>query len=179
MGTRQVGEVYSPDHTSYAEATQYCYRDGVHDLVLFWTNPTPDEVSGFRTQPVEFALYIQQPVLFLLYRIEDVCEWSDVAYNVHQLRPDEQAVPVNPPGDRARVQMTLVDASNGIIQAKRVVGMGPAMTQAMRHTLQEQTQLPYSRFDYDGLVQQAYARYPDSDAMLKDAWLSEAAESEN
>lgn len=75
--------------------------------------------------------------------------------------------------------MTLVDASNGIIQAKRVVGMGPTMTQALRHTLHEQTQLPYSRFDYEALVQQAYARYPDSDTMLKDAWLSEAAESEN
>jgi hypothetical protein len=179
MTTRQVGEVYSPDHTSYSEATQYCYRDGVHDLVLFWTNPTADEVSGFRTRPVEFALYVQQPVLFLLYRIEDICEWSDVAYNVHQLPAQEQAVPVNPAGDRARVQMTLVDAGNGIIQAKRVVGMGPAMTQAMCHTLHEQTQLPYSRFDYEALVQQAYARYADSDAMLKDAWLAEAAESEN
>lgn len=179
MSTLQVGEVYSPDFNSYPEATQYCYRDGVHDLVLFWTRPSPDEVNGFRTRPVEFALYVQQPVLFLLYRIANVCEWSDVAYNVHQLRPEEQAVPANPPGDRARVQMTLVDASNGIILAKRVVGMGPAMTQALRHTLREQTQLPYSRFDYEALVQQAYARYPDSDAMLKDAWLSEAAESEN
>ena len=179
MSTRQIGEVYSPDHTEYGEATQYSYHDGAHDLVLFWTNPTADEIAGFRSQPVEFALYVQQPVLFLLFRIVEVCEWSDVAYNVHLLRNEAPAIPNEPPGDRARVQMTLVDASNGIVRAKRVVGMGPSMTQAMRHSLQEQTTLPFSRFDYEALVQQAYARYPDSDAMLKDAWLAESAESEN
>lgn len=177
--SRQVGEVYSPDHTSYPEATQYCYRDGAHDLVLFWASPTPAEVGGFCTRPVEFGLYVQQPVLFLLYRIADVCEWSDVAYNVRQLRPEEQMVPAEPAGSCAQVQMTLVDASTGIIKARRVVGMGPAMTQAMRHALAEQMRLPFSRFDYEALVQQSYARYPDTEAMLRDAWLTEAAESES
>ena len=179
MTTRQIGEVYSADHTDYSEATQYCYYDGGHDLVLFWAKPTPEEIRGFNTQPVAFALYVQKPVLFLLYRIADVCEWSDVAYNIHQLRAEEQEVPREVPGDHARVQMTLVDASTGIIRAKRIVYMGRAMTQAMRHTLQEQMKISFSRFDYEALVQQAYARYPDSDAMLKDALLVEATASEN
>jgi hypothetical protein len=179
MTTRQIGEVYSADHTKYSEATQYCYYDGMHDLVLFWASPSAEEVRGFNTQPVEFALYVQQPVLFLLYRIADVCEWSDVAYNIHQLRAEEQEVPRETPGDYARVQMTLVDASTGIIRAKRILRMGRAMTQAMRKTLQQQAQISFSRFDYEALVQQTYARYPDSDAMLRDALLTEAAASEN
>ena len=33
MTTRRVGDVYSPEHTQYSESTQYCYKDGVHDLV--------------------------------------------------------------------------------------------------------------------------------------------------
>jgi hypothetical protein len=179
MTARQIGEVYSAGHTEYSEATQYCYYDGVHDLVLFWASPSAQEVRGFNTQPVEFALYVQQPVLFLLYRIADVCEWSDVAYNIHQLRAEEKEVPTEAPGDHARVQMTLVDASTGIIRAKRIVYMGRAMTQAMRHTLQEQMQIPFSRFDYEALVQQTYARYPDSDAMLKDTTIVEVVASEN
>jgi hypothetical protein len=179
MTTRQIGEVYSAGHTEYSEATQYCYYDGVHDLVLFWANPSAQEVRGFNGQPVEFALYVQQPVLFLLYRITDVCEWSDVAYNIHQLRAEEQEVPTETPGDYARVQMTLVDAGTGIIRAKRIVRMGREMTQAMRQTLQQQAQIPFSRFDYEALVQQTYARYPDSDAMLKNAVLTEAAATEN
>jgi hypothetical protein len=179
MTTRQIGEVYSAGHTEYSEATQYCYYDGVHDLVLFWASPSAQEVRGFNSQSVEFALYVQQPVLFLLYRIADVCEWSDVAYNIHQLRAEEQEVPKETPGDYARVQMTLVDTGTGIIRAKRIVRMGREMTQAMRQTLQQQAQIPFSRFDYEALVQQTYARYPDSDAMLRDAVLTEAAATEN
>ena len=57
--------------------------------------------------------------------------------------------------------------------------MARAVTQAMREALQEQMQTPFSRFEYEGLVQQVYARYPDSDALLKDAQLMEAAASEN
>ena len=74
MTTRQIGEVYSTDHTECSEATQYCYYNGGHDLALFWTKPTADEIRGLNTQPVEFSLYLQQPILFLLDRIAGVCE---------------------------------------------------------------------------------------------------------
>ena len=90
-----------------------------------------------------------------------------------------EEIPAEVPGEYARVQMTLVDASSGIIHAKRVVRMARAVTQAMREALQEQMQTPFSRFEYEGLVQQVYARYPDSDALLKDAQLMEAVASEN
>lgn len=175
MTTRQVGEIYSSRHTEYSEATQYCYYNGVHDLALFWSRPTLKEINGFLSQPVELSLHVEQSVLFLLYRIVDICEWSDVAYNVHQLRAGEQVVPTDVPGNRARLQMTLVNAGSGIILAKRMLSISPAMTQALRHTLQEQAQTPLSRFEYEAQVQQAYARYPDTDAMLKDAWMMETA----
>ena len=175
MTTRQVGEIYSSKHTQYSEATQYCYYNGVHDLALFWTRPTLKEINGFLSQPLEISLYVEQSVLFLLYRIVDICEWSDVAYNVHQLRAEEQLVPADIPGNRARLQMTLVNADSGIILAKRMLSISPAMTQALRHTLQEQMKTPLSRFEYEAQVQQAYACYPDSDAMLKNAWMMETA----
>jgi len=175
MTTRLVGEIYSSRHTEYSEATQYCYYNGVHDVALFWSRPTLKEINGFLSQPVEVALYVEQSVLFLLYRIVDICEWSDVAYNIHQLRAEEQLVPADVPGSRARLQMTLVNADSGIILAKRMLDISPALTQALRHTLQEQMQMPISRPEYEAQVQQAYARYPDTDAMLKDAWMMETA----
>lgn len=175
MTSRQVGEIYSSRHTEYSEATQYCFHNGVHDVALFWSRPTLKEINGFLGQPVELALYVEQSVLFLLYRIVDICEWSDVAYNIHQLRAEEQLVPADVPGSRARVQMTLVNADSGIILAKRMLNISPALTQALRHTLQEQMQTPLSRAEYEAQVQQAYARYPDTDAMLKDAWMMETA----
>jgi len=175
MTSRQVGEIYSSKHSEYSEATQYCYHNGMHDLVLFWSRPTLKEINGFASQPVELALYVEQSVLFLLYRIVDICEWSDVAYNIHQLRSEEQSVPADTPGSRASMQITLVNAGNGIILAKRMLSIGPVMTQALRHTLQEQMQTPCSRIEYEAQVKHAYTRYPDTDAMLKDCWMMESA----
>jgi hypothetical protein len=175
MTTRNVGEIYSSKHTEYSEATQYCYYNGVHDLALFWSRPTLKEINGFLGQPVELALYVEQSVLFLLYRIVDICEWSDVAYNIHQLRAEEQIVPADVPGNRARVQITLVNADSGIILAKRMLNISSSLTQALRHTLQEQMKIPCSRSEYEAQVKQVYARYPDTDAMLKDAWMMETA----
>ncbi len=175
MTTRLVGEIYSTKHTQYSEATQYCYHNGVHDLALFWTNPTPTEIKGFANQPVEISQYVEGSVLFLLFRIVDICEWSDVAYNVHQLRDEERTVPADIPDHRDPLQMTLVNADGGIILAKRMLSMSPALTQALRHALQEQMKTPLSRFEYESQVQQIYARYPDSDAMLKNAGKIETA----
>jgi len=175
MTTRLVGEIYSSKHSEYSEATQYCYFNGVHDLALFWARPTQKEINGFLAQPVELALYVEKSVLFLLYRIVDICEWSDVAYNIHQLRADERVIPTETPGSQARMQMTLVNADSGVILAKRMLSISPAMTQAFRHTLQEQLQTSITRFEYEAQVKNTYTRYTDSDAMLKDAWMTESA----
>lgn len=175
MTSRQVGEIYSSQHSEYSEATQYCYHNGMHDLALFWAKPTLKETNDFLSQPVEFALYVEQSVLFLLYHIANTCEWSDVAFNIHQLRQEEKTLPADPPGSRARLQMTLVNADSGIILAKRMLSIAPVMTQALRHTLQEQMQTPCSREEYMAQVKHAYTRYPDTDAMLKDCWMMEAA----
>lgn len=177
MTSRQVGEIYSSKHTEYSEATQYCYYNGMHDLALFWSRPTLKETNGFLKQSVELALHVEQSVLFLLYRINDICEWSDVAFNIHQLSAEEREIPSEPPATHAKLQMTLVNADSGIILAKRMLSIGPALTQALRHTLQDQMQTPCSRLQYEAQVKQAYARYPDSDALLKSAWMTETAAS--
>jgi hypothetical protein len=151
----------------------------MHDLVLFWSRPTLKEQNGFLKQPVELGLYVEKSVLFLLYRIVDICEWSDVAYNIHQLMGNERTIPADPPGSRASLQLTLVNADSGIILAKRMLSAGPAMTQALRHALQEQLQTPCSRTEYLEQVRQIYKRYPDTDAMLKEAWMIEPLQNSN
>jgi hypothetical protein len=134
--------------------------------------------NDFLKQPVELALYVEQSILFLLYRIVDTCEWSDVAFNIHQLRASEQMFLVDAPGNHAQVRLTLVNADSGIILAKRMLSIGPAITQALRHTLQEQMNTPCSRTDYESQVKLIYTKYLDSDAMLKAAWMMETANSD-
>ncbi len=175
MTTRQVGDVYSPDHARYDEGARYAYTGGAHELVLFWNSPTPAEVEGFRVQPMEVALFTHGPAAFLLYKIKDVCEWSDVAFNIHLIPEAQRELPDETPGDRARFRMILVDADDGVIRAKRIVSLDKVMTQAIKHTMQEQAVAAFNRFIYDAAVQDVYGRYADSDALLAVAEVIEAA----
>lgn len=167
--TRQVGERWSEAHEKYDEGARYLYRQGAHELTLFWGAPSQAEVDGLRAQPLEVGLYPHDPAAFLLYKIQNVCEWSDVAFNVHLVPEAERELPAEPPGERARLRITLVDANDGIIRAKRIVSLDKVMTQALRHAMLRQAAEPFDRAAYDTAVRAAHARFPDSDAMVRAA----------
>lgn len=175
MTTRKVGEVYDPAYNRYDEGSRYAYVGEGHELVLFWTGPTPAEVEGFRIQPMETGLFTHGPAAFLLYKIKNVCEWSDVAFNIHLVPEAERELPKEEPGDRARLRLTLVDAEDGVIRAKRIVSLDKVMTQALKHTMAEQAATPFNRIVYEGAVQEVYGRYADSDALAAVAEVVEPA----
>lgn len=175
MSTRQIGDVYSPEHTRYDEGARYLYSDGAHELVLFWNAPTPAEVEGFRTQPLEVGLFTHGPAAFFLYKIKSVCEWSDVAFNLHLVPEEQRALPDEPPGDRARLRMVLVNAEDGVIRAKRIVSLDKVMTQALKMVLCAQAADAFNRVIYEASVQQVYSRYADSDALAGVAEVIEPA----
>lgn len=172
--SRRIGEPFSPEHNRYDEGTRYVYHNGAHELTLFWTGPSSAELNGLRDQPVTVGLYSHGPAAFLLYRIDDVCEWSDVAFNIHLVPEDERELPNEPTGERARLMITLVDAADGIIKGRRLVSLDKVMTQALRHAMTEQAGRPFVRPLYDIAVQEVHARFPDTDAMAQAAELVEA-----
>lgn len=173
--SRKVGDIYSPDYRQYEEGVRYVFAKGAHDLVLFWSQPTSAEINGFRDQPVDVGLYTREHVAFLLYKIQDVCEWSDVAFHVQRVPESERELPDEPTGERARLRITLVDATDGIIKAKRLLSLDKVMTQALRHVMREQASSPYVATLYDLAVQETHAQFPDSDALVRAAEIIEPA----
>ncbi len=171
--SRRIGDVYSPEHDKYDEGSRYQYRHGAHDLVLFWTAPTPAEIAGLRAAPIDVGLYSHGPAAFLLYKIDTVCEWSDVAFNVHLVDTAERELPAEPTGERARFIITLVDTADGIIRGRRLLSLDKVMTQALRHVMQQQAATPFTRAGYDIAVQETHARFPDSDALARAAEIVE------
>lgn len=175
MATRQVGEVYDPAYNRYDEGARYAYAGEGHELVLFWRGPTAAEAEGLRDQPLEVGLFTHGPAAFLLYKIANVCEWSDVAFNVHLVPEAERELPREETGDRARLRLTLVDADDGVIRAKRIVSLDKVMTQALKHAMAEQAASPFNRLIYDAAVQEVYGRYGDGDALAAVAEVVEPA----
>lgn len=171
---RKVGEPYLADYTHYDEGARYTYYKEAHDLVLFWNRPSAAEVAGFRDQPVRVGLYVNGAAAFLLYKIDSVCEWSDVAFNAQRVPEAERELPNEPTGERGRLRLTLVNAGDGLIKAKRLVSLDKVMTQALRHVMREQMARPFVQPLYDLAIKETYAQFPDSDAMAEAAELIEA-----
>lgn len=163
----KVGERWSEAHTRYDEGVRYVYRHGAHELTLFWNGPTVGETQGLRGADVEVGLFTHGSAAFLLYKIKDVCEWSDAAFNAHLVPEEERELPQEATGDRARLKITLVNAEDGIIMARRLVSLDKVMTQALKHCMQEQMAAPFNRVLYDAAVTEVHSRYADSDALVK------------
>lgn len=163
----RVGERWSEAHAKYDEGVRYLYRHGAHELTLFWNAPTVGEVQGLRDADVEVGLFTHGSAAFLLYKIKDVCEWSDAAFNAHLVPEGERELPNEATGDRARLKITLVNAEDGIVMARRLVSLDKVMTQALKHCMREQMAAPFNRVLYDAAVTEVHSRYADSDALVK------------
>lgn len=170
---RQVGTPYSTEYNRYDEGARYLYSQGAHELTLFWPQPTAHEINGFRLQPIEIALYSDAALAVLLYRIDGICEWSDVSFHVQRIPENERELPQEPTGERARLRLFLVDCDTGLISARRLVSLDKVMTQALRHVMHDQAQTGFDPLRYDLALQQIHARFPDSDALLKIAEFQE------
>lgn len=170
-----VGEPWSSEFNQYDEGVRYLYRHGAHDLTLFWPAPTPAEVAGLRDADVEIGLFSHGPAAFLLYKIKNVCEWSDAAFNTHLVPAGDLELPNEEPGDRARLKLTLVDADDGIVRARRILSLDKVMTQALKHAMREQAAAPFNRLVYDAAIAEVHARYRDSDALAAVAEVVEPA----
>ncbi|MEW5787636.1 MAG: hypothetical protein AB1899_07260 [Pseudomonadota bacterium] len=165
MGSAKVGEVFDPAYNRYDEGARYLYEGEGHELVLFWRGPGPAEVEGFRSRPVEVGLFTHGPAAFLLYKIQDVCDWSEVAFNVHLVPEAQRELPNEEPGDRGRLRLVLVDADDGVVRARRIVSLDKVMTQALRHCMAEQARSDFNRLIYDAAVQEVFGRFRDGDAL--------------
>jgi hypothetical protein len=141
----------------------------------FWNAPTPAEITGVRDAPVEVGLFQHGPAAFLLYKIQNICEWSDASFNLHLVSENEREIPEEAPGDRARMKITLVDAEDGIVRASRLVSLDKVMTQALKHAMKEQALAPFNRLIYDAAVAEVHGRYKDSDALAQVAEVVEPA----
>lgn len=172
---RRVGAPWSAAHNRYDEGARFLYQDEAYELALFWQSPSEAEARGFAMAPIELALYSVPPAAFLLYKIAGVCEWSDVAFNAHRVPESERQMPQEPPGERARMRLFLVDANTGLIAARRLVGLEKIMTQALKNEFSQQLAAGFNELLYEAAVQSTHARLADGDAMLKLADIHEPA----
>jgi hypothetical protein len=139
MPALEVGQPYVKGRTQWPEAAEYTYRRGQHELRLFMDRPTAHEVEVVRSGLSRFALAVTGPVIWLLFIFGNL-PWNEAVFNIHLVPEAERQPPPAPTRvqQRASLQVVLVDASTGLVQALRVLAFSGAFTNALHGAIQAQ-----------------------------------------
>ena len=173
MNHYAVGQPYNARRTRWPEGTQYNYREGVHELIVFCSRPHPEEVRCYRAAWARFALHVAGPSILLAFRFGNL-PWCDAPYTWHLVPDDQRVLPPADLGSDARtlIRVFLVSADDGVVRALRAMTWSPEFTRAMHRAIRRQSAQPWDRLAYDRTLNAIYAQHRSSASLAKVAVVS-------
>jgi hypothetical protein len=164
-----VGKPYQGEIPT-SDATQYNYRGGQHEMLIFMSRPLSTELEAIQRGTWQFGLLVRPEVLFLLYKPGSM-PWSDAPYSWWQVKrrlPEEAVEPFDLPTEHSRALLTVivVDAATGLVAAIKGVTFSPGFTQALHDAIRAQMAHEVSAAAYDQAVTRYYSIYTATEQML-------------
>jgi len=122
-------------------------------------------VEAFRTGAMEFALFAQDGLLFLLYQIDGIFKggWGDAPLSFHNMTPAQLPSPQSLAD--ACLHLYLVDAELELLLAQRDIQLETGFMQALRDHVQASLATPLTAPDYLRRLQTIYAQHPTGQSM--------------
>ena len=176
----EVGKPYIPGVGKFPEGIEFGWsgESGRLELRFFWPSVSDREIESFASGEAEFALYYENPVLLLLYRIEGAADWSDLSYSLHVSPEESRDIPgVEDQCEGLTLRVVLTDADTGIVMVLRELVLSPQFSQVLLARLREQSEEPYNPLLFNQVLDDIYVRYPDPDEVLLEALICEKASS--
>lgn len=144
MQSFSVGKLFAPEKTSWPNRAEYNYRNGMHILLVTASELSAKEIAAFQSGRIHVALYTEAfPVLFLCYRIEGYCDWSDCSFSIHRVPEEERQTPPAKGPYYTPLTAFLVNADTGILEAIRTVSLSPVFGNRLHAMIQRQLDTPY------------------------------------
>jgi hypothetical protein len=147
----EVGGPYHPSRRRWSEGADYNYRDGAHELGIFPDRPTPTEVAAVESGPVESGMFAEPEGLLIVARFGRTLS-LDCSYQWHRVDPAERLPPPaeeTSPALRALVSIILMDASTGVVHARRAVTYSPEFTRALHRAIAGQAGAPFDALAHE------------------------------
>lgn len=156
MHVYEVGKPYIPGRTQWPEIGEYNFRGGEHELRLFFSQPSAQEIANVARGRAEFGLFVEDEQIIFLYRFGHG-EWSDAPFSIHRVPASERVLPQPLSGEqRMALNVMLVSADDGIVRALRFVSFSPEFSQRLHAALQAQAALPFDQAAYDANLARIY-----------------------
>jgi len=175
----EVGQLYNPNVTEWPETATFWYREYGYELVLFWDSPEEGEVQALTENAIEVGLFLNESLIFLIYRIKGGCEWSEAGYAYHMIPKDERLLPdtaqTNDVPDR-RFQVVLVDSKTGMVRGIRMLKLGLDFASLIYRTMRTQAQMDFNEAEVNMALERTYELCPNTLAMVQGCVVLEIAE---
>lgn len=152
--------------------SRYLYSGGEHDLELSGARLTRRHADAVRDGSAEFALLIEEPVVFLCSRFGDAVPWTASPYSWHLTPRELQSIPPlpsSPEERRAFLAITLTDPGGGPARATRNVTLALDFTRALNEAIRDQARLAFSVTSYNRIVTDIRRRCPTAQALAAKA----------
>lgn len=158
-----------------ADRFEYHYNNGQHVLLYGLNTPKESEIAGFQRGAVHVGLCARGATVFVAFRIEGVCDWSDQSFSVNLLPPEQRAVPDVQPDEHILLSMILVDTASCLVKAMRVVTYSAHMSNLFHRLLRRQVTEGLTVEQHQANVQANYAQFAETSKMVRNALVTERA----
>jgi hypothetical protein len=161
-----VGERF--DHDLPAEGMSIILANGT-PLLTFSFSVSPRDIQAFLNGTSSFALFSERSLLFVLFKIEDFLDWSDLAFTIHlagdeTIEASDAYLPIN---------LVLVDADTKIVKGLRIVTVSPDFRCRLAELIRNQASQPFDTVAYYQAIGSLYDQYPAASDLLKQAVIIE------
>lgn len=173
--TLLVGQPFWPGVTSYPERFEYRVFGGHHLLQICAGRLTPTDKAAFQDGAIHLGLFISQGVIFVLFKIAGLHEWSDQAFSIHLVSAEDRELPPHQADLHQLLNIVLVEAETGLVAGIRSVTWSSHASAVLNKALHAQMTAPFSLEQHENIVADVYTRYPNSKALARAALLTERA----
>lgn len=118
-----LGQPYWEGVASWPGALRIPLLRGHHLLQLCPAKLSERDIAAFSEgQAVHFGFYVRQAVLFILFKIENLMDWSDqCAFSIQLVGSGGPELPPHIAGTHQALSLVLVEAETGLVRGLRMV----------------------------------------------------------
>ncbi|MDD5494110.1 MAG: hypothetical protein PHG36_05510 [Dehalococcoidia bacterium] len=156
------------DHNMPAESMSIVLMNGA-PMLTFNYSVTEKNIAAFLNGSSSFGLFFEHNILFFLFKIERLLNWSDLAFTIHLARDEE----IEDNGGYQPLHLVLVESETSIIKGLPVVTVSPAFRSMLARITQQQAKERFNTIDYYKKIGVLYEAYPSASFMLKKAIIVE------
>jgi len=164
FGKVEVGKLYQEGINKYQEESKFDFTNSGAELYLMFDRPAKTEIENIKRGNIELAVYPADEVLFMLFKFGSL-NWIDVPYSVH-LSKDLELQEVEE-GKGYALHVTLIDASTGIVEVLRLIGLSTKFSIQLRKLIMSQKEKPFDIKAYNNKINHIYNNYSTKDLVSR------------